>query len=690
MPNPIPLNGKISIPNTSDLYGNIEYTKNLNLSKPGYIKLASRVAYMISQLSDANFGLPLSFGRKLNDQFYIATKNNSYIANTLISNFFIAADGGTNAPTATQQGFGYFFNNKWHVTDNGFIWVKDPSTGNWSKGGSPFAFSINGVSHMMESFPIINTAAGLFALAICDGNTVHVVDQTYSTAGFSSQQLGLPPEVEATAISYNNGEMGVATKLSSTNGSWQDGEAVFYTWDGQTNGFNGSFSVGSDTIICLKRYKTSWVLLTRKGLLLYFNGSGFQELCRLQFNYENRVWSDPLILKMFGGCINVEDDVININLPTMYNQSNKRGQTYIENIPGGVHIYDPKIGLYHRYAPSNSLSILLNVGVPSLVDGTFTSNQYLPATGNPIKYVNDPTNIIGGLVYNQVYYIIRIDSTRFKLAATQADAIAGNFIIPTSNGATTNSFLCVEVQDYGASYTTGNTGGIAQTGQHTVLHDHLLFGSELINGADNSVNGVCCVTIPGFKNIGYFVTSKMASANIKDILNYAITRFKPLSTGDGITVKVKYEDYVGLPVTSTQLNAVTTWVNNKTITTTANIVEAMNYLAFDTANELECEIIAGSGAGQMPQVVGIVPSGNSYIITLADTVDGAAAGNNCHFLINNWKKYDDISLTSVTDSFKKTSINKTSKWQKVKVILFGVDTTIETVQPLTKPVVLAE
>lgn len=682
MSNPIPLNGAISIPDTSDLYGNIEYTKNINLSDPGYIKLASRTAYLLSQFSNSNFGLPISFGRKLNDQYYICTKVNSFIANTDIANYLISADGGTSAPTSNQQGFGLFWNNLWHVSDNVFdVWIKNRTTGNWSVAGGTFFFTSSGVSHMLEPFKSKGTLCG------ADGNIVRQCDTSYSFSSYA--QLTIPPDYEITAISYNNQNMAVATKIASSLQSWQNGEAFLFIWDGAGVSAGASYPVGSDTIICLAPYKSSWVLLTRKGRLLYFNGGGFDELARFNFNYKNRIWGDPITLKMFGSCITVEDDLIYINLPTQYNASNSRGQQYMENSPGGVWCYDPKIGLYQKYTPSNSFSILLNVSGGSLVDGTFLSNQYLPATGNPIKYVNDPTNLIGGLVYNQVYYIIRINASSFKLALTYDDAVAGKFIIPTSTGASTNSFLCIEVQDYGAPYTSGNSGGIAITGQHTVLHDHLLFGQELINGSDNAVYGTCNITIPGFKNIGYFVTSKIVSQNMKDMLSAIFTKWKPLNVGDGIILKVKFEDYTGLPVSSTQLNGITTWVDNKTITTTCNIAEALAYLALETTNEIECEIISGAGAGSMPQVTNIVLNGNSYIITLAETVDGAVAGSYCHFLLNNWKKYDTIDNT-YPDTYKKSSVNKPSKWQKVKCILFGVDTTIETLLPITKVQVPAE
>lgn len=683
MINSIPTKGKVSIPNTSDIFGNIEYTKNIDCTEPGYIKLSSCVAYLLSQASDPNFALPLSFGRQLNDQFYMATENKSYIMNTLISNYFISADVGTNAPTATLYGGGVFWQSNWHVSDGTYIWIKNRITGNWSQAGSPIlVFSFVGVSHMLEPFVSKQT------LCAADGNLVHQISQAYDET--TAAQLTLPADFEVTGISYSNYMMGIATKSSSILGSgWQNKEAVFFTWDGGSGNANGGYSIGADTILCVKAYKQSWVILTRRGRLMYFNGGGFDELARLPFNYRNRIWGDPIALKMYGQCIQVEDDQIYLNIPSQYNPFGTKGIQYMEQTPGGILCYNPNIGLYNRYCASNTLSILLNVGSPSLVDGTFTSNQFLPATGNPVKYVNDPTNIIGGLQYNVIYYMIRLTSTTFKLASSLANAQAGIGIIPTSGGASTNSFLALQVEDYGVAYTPGIGGGIGITGQHTVIHDHLLFGHEVMDGLTGNTYGVCCITLPDFKNIGYFVTSKMTSAQLEDYLQKVYLKYKPLKTTDSVVIKTKTEDGIGLPIMTPQFVGTTSWTAVNQITTTCDMSDAIAYLALNPDNVLECEIISGSGAGQMSQIVSLVPSGNSYIITLTDILDGAVAGNFCNVKIDNWKLLAPIDST-ITPGYEGVAVETSSKWYRVKVILIGSNITIESVLPVSSTKVPAQ
>lgn len=677
---PIPTQSKVSIPNTSDLHGNIEYSKNINFTEQGYIKLASRVATMLSSAQDSNMGLPLSFGRALNDQMYVASSNKSYIFNTQPNNYVLSQDAGTAAPTSVLQGYGVFWQNNWHVSDITHINIKDHTTGNWSTAGAPFTFGTNGVAHMLE--PFVNRAS----LAASDGNVVRQLSTAYVAGGTGYPNLTLPVDYEVTSIKYNNFKLGVATKLSNT-AFWQNQEAQFIVWDGATAIANQSFSIGSDTIVCLVPYKTYWAMLTRRGRLLYFNGGGLDELATLPFNFKNRIWADPVALKAYGSCMVVEDNLIYLNIPTQYNPFGTKGQQYQENIPGGVLVYDPFVGLSNRYSASNSRSYYFTSAAPDLVTGKFTTSAAMPPTGSPIKYVYNSANLIGGLTYNTVYYIIVYDATHFALALSYTDAINMNPIIPTSGGDAANAFLSVDVQDYGVSFSSGNNGGIGVFGTHTVMHDHLLFGAEVLDGVSGSLNDVVCVTLQGFKNIGYFVTSKMASSQITDILQAMVAKYKPLRTGDGVILKVKSEDYVGLPVTTPQYTGATTWTSSTVLTTTADISEAYAYITQATNIEssvpqLECEIISGAGAGQMPQITSIAFAGGTYTITLAESVDGASAGKFCNIKIDNWYRFDDNDGLTAKGYIMPT-VGKVGKYFKAKVILYGVDTTLESFAPVS-------
>jgi hypothetical protein len=666
---------KISIPNTSDLEGNIYYTKNINLNDEGYLQLSSRSVMVQSEKIDSGFKLPVALGRLLNDNFYVGTASGNYLLNMQSDNYTLVADTGTSVPTNTLYSGGGFFNNDWHIADGSFgLWKKDHTTGNWT-------LKVTGISTGVANSLEQNRWTKSFCIA--SNNTVINVDTSYAAVSNASP-LTLVADLEVTALAFNNTQIGIATKLGNT-AFWQSQEAYFCVWDGSTENINEMYSVGSDTILSVVTYLTSYALLTRKGKLLYFNGSGFKELATLPFNFRNYIWSDPVVVKMLGKCMYVEDSKIYINIPTMYNAFGTKGQQYIENSPSGIYCYDPRFGLSHKYSHSNSLAYYIGVtsGGISTSTGTFTTANAIPETGSQIKYVNSSSTVIGGLTINSVYYVTRLTSTTFKLATTYQNALDGVNITITSTGASSNNFLGLAREDYGISLTNGYTGTIVQVATNTNMHDHLLYGSQVIDGTDNATYGVLNFTVSGFENRGYFVTPKFVSTELQDSHKKLWLKYSPLKVGDAIIAKVQTDKISGIPVSSPQATGTTLWTSATTFTTTCDISEAYAWFNLDTANnQLELEVLSGSGAGQMSQITTITLNGSTYTVTVADTIIGASNGKYLNFLINNWKVLytteQNASLTSSdTKGWAEYPIASQSKWCKVKVELRGVDTRIE-------------
>lgn len=72
---------------------------------------------------------------------------------------------------------------------------------------------------------------------------------------------------------------------------------------------------------------------------------------------------------------------------------------------------------------------------PNSIGDVLNIQQHRFNTGNAVVYRHGPGgSAIGGLVDGQTYYVIRLDNHRLKLAATLADAQAGQAIHPTSKG----------------------------------------------------------------------------------------------------------------------------------------------------------------------------------------------------------------------------------------------------------------
>lgn len=670
----IPQSGKLSQPGNSDLFGNLWATKNLNLDEEGYIKLASRVVSFKSEKDDANFNMPLSFGRATGE-FHIATADQAFDLALLESGFSIAEDSETNNPTATFDSWGKWFQNRWHISTATKIWYS--TGGTWTD----TAVSLTtGKVHAMENF--VNKSS----LVVSNGNTVLLLDTSYST----TVTLTIPADFEIIALAYSNAKMGVVTMMSDT-AAGQNQEAFFFIWDGSGSSAGQLYPIGSDTIMAIAAYKSSWVILTRAGELKYFNGGGFETLATLPFYFAQATWGDSQNRETYGDIMRVEGSVIYINIGNDLGSFGKKGERYLQNHPAGVLCYDPKVGLYHRYAPSISPAYYISVlsgGVDISTNILTADSGTIPSTGSPIKQVNTAGSVIGGVEFNGVYFVIKLSSTTFALAETKEKALAGIKVDLTAANAA--KFVAVEVLDYGVSY-VGHSGGIGIVEARKEIADHLLFGSEVQDFASTTEYDTLCITIPGFENRGYLMTPKAVSLGTEDNQGGVVVKHRPLHSGDKIIVKIKDKDVLGLPTSTPQFasTSVCSWLGTDILSTTADLSDVKTYLDASAENECELEVISGAGAGVMVKISSISVSGTTYSITLDEEVPGAASGYKCNVVIDNWRVLktdadESYISNSNTKGWEYFPIASSSKWAKFKVELRGYETTIEEFRIINK------
>lgn len=657
---------KFSQPNNSDLFGNIHYTKSINFDEEGYLKLSPRTLSFYNDADDTDFGLVLGMGRETLDSFRVVTDGEVF--RIQINNILMGASRDTDndddpPPSPTLDSHGVWFQNLWHVSDATTVVSQNPSNNDWT---DRITGLTSGKIHCMEVFRSRNE------LCVSNGNTV----KEYNTSYSNTVTLTIPSDFEITGLAYSKNTMGIATKLSDA-ADGQNGEAYFFTWDGSSTSAEGGFPVGSDTIVSVKAYKSSFLLLTRTGELLYFNGGGFKTLLALPHYYLDKTWGDSTNLEAFRDVIQVDGDVIYLNINTEYETFGSKGEKYITHAPGGVLCYDQKVGLYNRFSPSVS-----KIGQITVTDAnvntstdtmTFTYDADfidMPATGNPIKYLYNGSSPIGGLSVGKVYFIIKKTATTFQVASSYENAMNNIAIDLTSSGASNNIFMCVALKDYGASVFK-RTGAIALPEKNTETINTLLFSGELFNTDDTSDAYHLCFPCTGFRNIGYVVTPKILSNDIEDIFKYIYIKYRPLNTDDKIIVKQKTSDVFGLPTTTPQFGARITWTSNREFYTTADLSEAKTYI--DSGKELECEITSGSGAGQMSQVQEINYESGTYSVVLVDTLQGVVALDISTMQMDNWEVVTTIT-SGDTEGYKRVDLNgNAAKWAKFKIILDGID-----------------
>jgi hypothetical protein len=673
-------NHGIQILQKSDLFGNIWYTKNIDLRNSGYIKLSSRVISIKNQKDDSSFSLPNSFGRTGTGQFYVGTQSKPYVAQIQTTSITVNEDAITNEPPLTIASRGKWWQNFWHettVTD--FRYRLNNSTWTIVANGD----LTSGKLHPLEVHRGRNT------MCVGNGNVVLQYDVNY--VHNSITDLVLSTDYEVVDMSYSNDRIGIITQLSNTVSN-QNRNAFFFVWDGATPAVNNGYDIGSDQIVAIAPYATSWAILTRNGYIKVFTGGGFINVGILPYWFRNILWSDPETLKSIGNCMIINGDYIYINLPTSLNVQGLRSESNISNYPGGVYCYDPTIGLYHMYAPTLSEGVFISVANSNITTSTNTLTSstpgILPPTGSPIKYINDPTILIGGLVYNQVYYLINLDGTNFKLATSYANAVALIPVTITSTGQTTNNFLAINVLDYGVTLTTGVQGAISLMSEHKVIYDHMIFGGEIDDYNSGNAYGNMFMTVPGFYNRGYLVTSRRNSEYIEDTIQKVFLKFQPLNTGDSIVVKEQNSQLFGFPIMTNQRGVRCTWTSANSFTCATDLSLAYAYLQANPDKQLECEVIAGAGAGQSTAITNITLSLGIYTVTLLENIDGAQNGFYCDSIIDNWTWVKTIT-NELASTYDEVPVGKNSKWCKIKVELRGIDVTLEELQIISIPYRLA-
>lgn len=676
----------IKIPNTthtfaqtnqSDLFGNIHYTKNINFDESGYLKLSPRTISLINAEDDTDFNLPTSFGRYTVGEFYIATIENPYIIDmedAAQSSVVKDTDnGGATPPAMTNQTRGAWWQNRWHITNNTKLYYKTVSSGDWTDTGIPALTT--GVAHPLCAFE----KQGIGSILVGNGNEVIQLATDYSTtnpAGGTFSQLTISSDYEVVDIAYNNALSCIITRMSQTAVGQNKNSGVFI-WDGSASSANYMFDSGSDTCISITPYKSSFVILTRSGRLLYFNGGGFDEIGVFPVYTQDMEWANFLAYQSRGRIMSSEGDLIFINISNIVTDSNLN--SYYESMIGGVWVYDPAVGLYHRYSPSVTKMTILScrqvdvdvtTNTITVHNGfSFPTSPTIPTTGNPVKVTS---STIGGLVAGNIYYIIKSSPTTFKLASTYANAIALIPIDLTSTGGSFSYFMTMELKDYGQSK-VNVSGATGLLGGKVYAYERILFGTTLQDTNSTTYYQHLDISVAGFKNIGYFITPKLLSDNIEDNILKGYIKYRPLKSTDNIQIKYKNKDFLGLPSVAS-----CTATSSTVLTTTSLISEADTF-----TGDLECEVIAGAGAGQMVKVTSITESSGTYTITLDTALDGVSASDKLDIKLDNWTLLTTIDNT-ITENWKEFSVAKASKWTKFKVILTGSNITVEELQIINK------
>lgn len=643
----------------------LAYTKNIDLTEDGYIKLSAPMARVYSSEDTAAFPLPYDIFVRTDGTYKIVGADEDTYEISL-SGLGIVIDstfaGGTDGIRVVR-----WVSNSWFLNADNAVYEYDGASAS-----TTYTSRISDVLDFIEIFVSLNSIVGR------DADNVNILKQYNSSYADTPSDLTLPANYAITGAAFSNEQMGIITKQRKNQGN-----AIFATWDGVDTSANRIFPVNDPYILDIAAYRSSWVILTSRGLLLYFNGGGFEELGRLPaYDLEYRVVDfSPTTSIVFGKLIHVDGDRVYVNCFSLP-ESSKDRKPYHPFYSGGAYCYDPKNGFYHTAAPSyaeyqtESITFASNVGTTSAAHFLETGDEiFSTAASNEIED-------------SKIYYVIKITSTTFSLAETHADALAGT-VLSVTNASYSFNYIrrtdygieAVKLQDCGLVRNEKDLSGYTDSGAYPFFLGAKVHPNNLATTRVNVIN----LAVPIMHNRGYFVMGKYESQSLEDSWHGVAIKYQKLKNGDKIIVKAKTKDaaptIIGDPTlfaTSAYTGESVTWDSaGDNFSTSADLSEV------EEGDEVH--VFAGPGAGQSAHVKSI--SGNvddGFLVVLDEAIRGVVSGRISCVSIDHFKRLGVITSED-TDGVKQLMLDKAGPSMEIKVELRGVGVKVSQVIPIQTP-----
>lgn len=645
----------------NSIEGLISYTKNIDLDEKGYIKLSAPMCKIYSSEAaeggDVDLDTPIDIFSYDDGEYKVITNDRAF--NFSLGGLSFTEDTGYTGWTNKTRVVNWVGDN-WHI-GGGEVYSYTGATGT-----TVYTQVINKLLSYIELFVNKNTLVGAF------GDNVL---WQYNTSYANTTNLTLPANLVITGAAYSNNLMGVITRQGKNQGN-----AYFFTWDGGDTSADSGYPVNDSFITAISAYKSSWVLTTTAGQLLYFNGGGFEELGSLPtFIFEDDLLSLGVNQSSTpGNIIHVDGDTIHVNCASLPEFASNR-KPYRPGFSGGVFCYDPSASFYHKFAPSYSKYAPENGTASSDV---ITLTTHYMETGDEVWLKTDDQGLTGG----RTYFAIVLSPTTIKLADTYDDAL-NNVSVSITDG-TLNNLFYVKRTDYGVEsvrftdlglvkklrdYNGFNESGVMPTFLGAQIHPNTVASSRV---------SVLNAAVPVMSNRGYVITSKFQTDGFTDNWKGVAIKYSKLSPQSSIVVKGKTKDQEAVIVGDMTLVDAT--YTGPSITWDANGIQ------FTTTSDLstvevgdEVHIFDGAGAGQSAHVSTIEAVGSSYTVILDEKIRGITSNVKSCVSIDKWVKLGVITASD-TDGYKYLSLMEPSPTFEIKLELRGIGVKISDIIPINE------
>lgn len=638
--------------------GVISYTKNIDFDEEGYIKLSAPMCKIYSSEDDADLDLPTDIFAYDDGRYKVTTDDRAF--NFSLTNISFQEDTGK-TDFSPETRIVPWVGGLWHVGGD------NVSSYTGASGDGVYATVISSALNYIELFVNRNTLVGNLA-----DNILRQYDTSYS----QGTALTIPENFVITGTAYSDNKMGIITRQRKNSSN-----AYFFTWSGETTEADAGFPINDSYLTALKAYKSSWVMFTSAGELLYFNGGGFERLGVLPiFNHEDDLVSLGSNNSIdLGNSMDAIGDVVYINCASTPEFSSEN-KAYRPHYSAGVYCYDPKVSFYHKHAPSYS-EYKEETGTASSDVITMSAAHFL-ATGDEVFIDTDDQGLTG----NTMYYAIVQSSTTLKLASTYDNAIA-NTSLTITNGSI--NLWYVKRKDFGIEamrlkdvglcrkdrdYSGSENSGVLPFFMGSAVRPNNV-GAERVN--------VLNATVPFMSNRGYVVTGKFQTDSLEDSWQAVAVKYSKLKAGSSIVVKAKTKDQDALIIGDSTLFSDSVYAGPLiTWDASGDYFETTFDLSTVEVGD-EVHIFDGAGAGQSAHITEINLSGSIYQVRVDEVIRGITSNLKSCVSIDKWKKIGTITSKDV-DGVKKMSIDNPSPTLEVKIELRGVGVKVSEIQVINK------
>jgi len=650
---PNPQSRQWSQTNNSDLFGNIYTTKNIDFDKEGYLKLANSPRSIMNDSVDADFDQPAAIlSNATPGTYFIPTWDDIFEASNRIFSEYPLQMTISGTPASSSRSDAVWSNNQLIISNN--TQVQYLQSGAWTNTSISLT---SGGQH-----PIVNFVS-LQAIAVANVYEVKLYATPLTATPTLITTLVLPQDYEITQMAYLNQYLYIGTQ--HVNG----GNAYMYVWNGQGAAAQQAYAVDSSIISSLCVHQNSIWAISGTGELMRFTGGGFAREAAFPIFYTDRTTLRGTSKYIFKNTMKSNGDVLYI----LFNDSNNTIK--LLNQPDGVWCYDAEVGLYHKYSMSNALVKIESVNTSEVNTTTneITVATPAPVTGTEVFYRDNGGTTLAGLVDEQKYFTINVDSTHVKLATTLANANAGTAADLTGTGNSTQTLVFFENIDFGAFISSRTMAvGLMEMNPDPKWGSDIIWGGEVERRTLSGDNAHLGSTTGYVQGRGYIVTPKIFSAEVTDTFNNLVLKYSPFTSElDKIIIKYRTEDDRRDEIDTVNSAWRATWTSTTTFTSTQS--DLSSAIVGD-----EVEFLNGAAGGMLAHITAISENAGTYTITIDETFDNYITGDLSTFVFRNWKKYAIISETGLGYLVK--NLDAKGKFIQLKIELRGIGTRIEEVK----------